>query len=922
MRHAPYTRLLCLFSSFVAFAMALPAVAGTSNAVPGAIVEFNAGNNPGAPSNTWVNVGAGGNGGYLDGNAPFPTLVTDEPAHYVSTGGSFGANPPSGYDPYVTLTDFTYEIWLRRTANTLGDGEIQIAALYNDPAQNSQSLRFTLATSDEPSSSASLDFDIIGNGGAWDSTSGLDITPLPVTGPSDPFTQIAVAWDNATQQYDFYKNGALVAADVISATSAFDSGIPMGVWGVFKTQSTEGDTRAFPGDIALIRLYDRQLNDAEVLQNFNDFSNLSLNPGISFSTQTITNTAVVTFESTEGASHNLLAESDLVSGPFTNIDDSVTGLGGQMQMHDTDTASELQNYQVEGGRRGGSAPVLIVDFDASQGVTDDSGVTSWQATADGAVTPTATPPGAGNEPTLVDSIFYDGQPGINFNGEDQQLTYSDAGHPIGDSSFTIAMAFKFESLTPFGANPNNWGTWFMWGHPSAGTHSRVGMGSSPQGHFRAFNGGGTADTYLDSLEAGKNYAGIIVHDQSEGPDDLSVYLIHSGGMDSNVNTTFNHGPTDISLSKGMIGNILPVGDPNWNETAWNGYIGRIQVYQGAVQAEALTNLISEMTGYVAVEPPQVPMPPMITVGVISDLSIGDATALVYTSASNGTYRLQADTNNPAVSYSDVGAKVQAGDGGTKMFFDPTGYSESKNYRILETLSDPVDPPGPPSAPPTNLVFTEDFDGTGYTPDTSLNGLSPASTSNAWQTCCGTALTPDVSAFGYNGTQGAQRQPGVWGEGQIATELLTGASVFDFKIKIYRSSSDTDAGLLGIVSQAAFNAPTDTPSFIWLANDGGAGILNFRREPGSVNDIESTFSFSLDTWVELNVSGTRGAGTSWDLSAQIREYSGTTPGAWNAITLSGTNWDPTIPFEPSWATLNMIRHDANTAADDISITLTP
>ena len=591
-------------SCLIGLAMSIPALGDTEPAA-GAIVEFNAGNNPGASSNTWDNVGSGGHGGYLDGNAPFPTLVTDEPAHYVSTGGSFGANPPSGYDPYVTLTDFTYEIWLRRTADTLGGGEIQIAALFNDPLENAQFFRFTLASSDEPSSPTSLDFDIVGNGGAWDSTSGLDVTPLPVTGPSDPFTQIVVAWKNETQQYDCYKNGALVADDVQSTTSALDGDIPMGVWGVFKTQNTEGDVRAFPGDIALIRLYDRPLSDAEVLQNFNAFQNLSLDPGISFSTQTIPNTAVVTFESTEGASHNLLAETDLVSGPFTTLRDSVAGLGGQMQMHDTDTTSELQNYQVEGGARGiGTEPVLIVDFDASQGVTDDSGVTHWQATADGAVTPTATPPGAGNEPTLIDSVFYGGQPGINFNGVDQRLEYSDAGHPAGSSSFTLAMAFKFESLTPFGSNPNNWGTWFRWGdRDGGGTHGRVGMGSSPQGHFRAFNGGGTADAYLDSLEGGKNYVGILVHDESVDANDISVYLLHENGMDSNANTTFNHGPLDIVLKEGVIGNILPVGHAGWGETSWNGYVGRIQIYDTALRGAELDSLMSTMNAYGVVPEP-------------------------------------------------------------------------------------------------------------------------------------------------------------------------------------------------------------------------------------------------------------------------------------------------------------------------------
>ena len=251
----------------------------------------------------------------------------------------------------------------------------------------------------------------------------------------------------------------------------------------------------------------------------------------------------------------------------------------------------------------GVQAALVVDFDAAQGITDDGagGVTGWQAS--GAVTPTATS-SAGSSPTLVNGVFGGGQPGVYFNGVDQRLEYSDAGHPAGSSSFTLAMAFKFESLTPFGSNPNNWGTWFRWGdRDGGGSFGRVGMGSSPQGHFRAFNGGGIADAYLDSLEGGKNYVGILVHDESVDANDISVYLLHENGMDSNANTTFNHGPTDIVLKEGVIGNILPVGDAGWGETSWNGYVGRIQIYDTALRGAELDSLMSTMNAYGVVPEP-------------------------------------------------------------------------------------------------------------------------------------------------------------------------------------------------------------------------------------------------------------------------------------------------------------------------------
>jgi len=253
----------------------------------------------------------------------------------------------------------------------------------------------------------------------------------------------------------------------------------------------------------------------------------------------------------------------------------------------------------------GAHATLVVDFDATQGVTDNGGVTAWQAS--GAVTPTATS-SAGSSPTLVPNVFGGGQPGILFNGTDQRLEYSDAGHPAGNNSYTMAMAFRFEALRPWNASlPNNWGTWFQWGSMNgvngAGGFGRTGMGSAPQAHFRAFDGGGTADAYLDSLEAGKNYVGIIVHDESVSADNVSIYLLHENGIDSNVGAAYSNGGPDIVLGEGLIGNILPVGHADWNETAWNGYVGRLQIYDTALSGAELDSLMGTMSAYGVVPEP-------------------------------------------------------------------------------------------------------------------------------------------------------------------------------------------------------------------------------------------------------------------------------------------------------------------------------
>ena len=351
-----YSHRRHFFFVFIFFGLSwsLTATGGEGNdPVSDAIIVFDAGANAeGDLTNAWHNTGtlAPPNGpGWLDPQSPGakPTLVSGTPSYYESNGKAWGSSPPSGFDPYVNLADFTYEIWLRRTSETLGGSEIQISGLFMDPMQTAQFLRFNLAYGDEPSSNAILDFDILGDGGAWDTQSGLDLVEFPVVAADGPFTQIVIAWSNDTQQYNVYKDGASVRDNVQSSTSALNGSIDMGVWGIFKTQSTEGDSRAFPGDIPLVRLYDRQLNAAEVLQNFGAFENATIAAGVDFSVQANPETAVVTFNSRSGGTYNLQISNDLTatSESWTTVGATITGNGEEMQMHDP-AASNKNNYRV------------------------------------------------------------------------------------------------------------------------------------------------------------------------------------------------------------------------------------------------------------------------------------------------------------------------------------------------------------------------------------------------------------------------------------------------------------------------------------------------------------------------------------------------------------------------------------------------
>jgi hypothetical protein len=223
---------------------------------PGPLYDFRAVDNSGEPG-SWTNLGTLGGSLGVAGNQPVLTAgdphPTDNPSYYsVPSPGSFDILSGGGD---VTIPDgFSYEIYLRRTAENSGGGEHQIAAIAEEGGTK-LFLDFTPVGSTD-----GIDL-FLGGSNAWKG----DLVTLPV---SNEFTHIVLTFDDNTDILNAYVNGGAptvfdFSADVIDLPAGALNNVTL-----FKARGSEPDDRRFAGDISVARLYDFVLSDQQVLANY------------------------------------------------------------------------------------------------------------------------------------------------------------------------------------------------------------------------------------------------------------------------------------------------------------------------------------------------------------------------------------------------------------------------------------------------------------------------------------------------------------------------------------------------------------------------------------------------------------------------------------------------------------------------------
>ncbi len=220
---------------------------------PGALHDYDAGNNPLAASDQWQNNGS--LGGMATAFGGPPVLTVGDPTYYSRpNGGAFGNLATA-----TQWVDFSAEIWVRRTGNAGSEHQIfGVSGVGGVPRIQVYTSVFGNAD----------DMDVILRGTGAGS-SGVNMTDaVPAALPLDQFVQYVFTWNNTSKDFTIYRDGNNVAFSQNLPTLITSLGADAWVE-LFKANVNEGDARGFNGDISRFRFYNVALTGQQVQDNFN-----------------------------------------------------------------------------------------------------------------------------------------------------------------------------------------------------------------------------------------------------------------------------------------------------------------------------------------------------------------------------------------------------------------------------------------------------------------------------------------------------------------------------------------------------------------------------------------------------------------------------------------------------------------------------
>ncbi|MBI4582495.1 MAG: CotH kinase family protein [Planctomycetes bacterium] len=236
----------------------------------------------------------------------------------------------------------------------------------------------------------------------------------------------------------------------------------------------------------------------------------------------------------------------------------------------------------------------VLDFDAASGVTASGGVVdSWAARAGNV---TATPFGgiSTRRPAWEENVFSGGQPGIHFDGFNDTLAFSDAALPAGTSPFTMAIVFRFDQIDK-PIQPNL----FSWGNDAENQLQEAGMGkdSSAAGHDLVYRLNGANVSSNLAIAANQNTIGIIV--RLDGSH-FTFDLVADGLVRSAAASIAPDFPA-VVRERGRIGNSDPDNPDRFAASAFDGYVGRILVFDRALDRSERLGLIQLLSSYITLQ---------------------------------------------------------------------------------------------------------------------------------------------------------------------------------------------------------------------------------------------------------------------------------------------------------------------------------
>lgn len=316
---------------------------------------------------------------------------------------------------------------------------------------------------------------------------------------------------------------------------------------------------------------------------------------------------------------------------------------------------------------------LVVEYDAARNVGTTGGLVDTWSSAAGSLR-TATPSGGdpARRPTLVSDVFSAGQPGIQFDAntnlvERDLLTFANSALPDDTNDFTIVTAIRLRNLEQGG---NIRPTWFAYGAQGGGPFHTVAVGVDRPvgGNDLLFRMNGTDVHSNIPLGVDTNYVTIITRSGS------SNYTFDVMDQDGVLSTTGVDDSLDVILGGdvGKIGNLVVPPHGDFAEAGLDGYIGLIQVYDTALSSGERSNLLAQLNSYVFVLPEV----------NIATVEVENVVGLQFQTDPGLVYRLDSTTNLVSSNnFQSTGAFLE-GDGEVQAMFDPTGFSTTKNYRVV------------------------------------------------------------------------------------------------------------------------------------------------------------------------------------------------------------------------------------------------
>ncbi len=236
--------------------MAVPMASGY---VPKPILYLDSADNPAHPR-AWTNLGtAGGQLSSRGGGAKLERNAGPHggPAYTADRAGqSYGQAGIS-----LLFEDWTIEIWVKRNGPAAGGGEHQIFGMADRPWPFKQSILLRFDGAESGHIRATLITEEGGGPGGTDhiAPNGLDIG-------AKRWHHVVFTFDSRSRSLQSYLDGKFLGKD--PTNQSYDDTLEVKRITAFRSDVADPDNRVLNGSISLIRMYDRELDENEVRENF------------------------------------------------------------------------------------------------------------------------------------------------------------------------------------------------------------------------------------------------------------------------------------------------------------------------------------------------------------------------------------------------------------------------------------------------------------------------------------------------------------------------------------------------------------------------------------------------------------------------------------------------------------------------------